>query len=117
MAAIPNELLLKNVGNTITDIYTALTTNGTIFVDLTITNTTAATIQINIMTLQASTGNLVYELQNVPIVAGGTLVWIGNGGGVTSGAKRIKKLNENNVLKISSDTATSCDVSAAYIDL
>jgi hypothetical protein len=106
----------KDIGTSVTNLYTAPSANGTIFLDFRVTNTTAGTIQINIQQLLTATGDTIYLIKSVPIVPGGTFVFVGNGGGA-NGAARCLVLSQNDVLKINSDTATSCDVSGTYYDM
>ena len=95
---------LNSVGTSATTVHTSNSDDAIISVRC--TNTTTSTINIDVFINDGS--NDYYLIKNAPIVSGGSLELI-------DGGSKIVMLN-NDVLKAKSDTASSLDVWASFVD-
>ena len=93
-----------NVGTSAATVHTSNSDDAIISVRC--ANTTTSTINIDVFINDGS--NDYYLIKNAPIVSGGSLELI-------DGGSKIVMLN-NDVLKAKSDTASSLDVWASFVD-
>jgi hypothetical protein len=105
MANVFTNGLVRDVGTSPVNIYTAPANKKSIVIELDVCNKTNAAIQVD--TYITSAGNDFYLVKNAPIPAGGTLQLI-------SGQKIVLKANE--ILKVVSNTATSVDAVASILE-
>jgi hypothetical protein len=94
----------RNVGTSAATVHTSNSDDAIISVRC--ANTTTSTISIDVFINDGS--NDYYLIKNAPIVPGGSLELI-------DGGSKIVMLN-NDVLKAKSDTASSLDVWASFVD-
>ena len=94
----------RNVGTSAATVHTSNSDDAIISVRC--ANTTTSTINIDVFINDGS--NDYYLIKNAPIVSGGSLELI-------DGGSKIVMLN-NDVLKAKSDTASSLDVWASFVD-
>jgi|TARA_B100000965_G_C19141119_1_gene561707 hypothetical protein len=94
----------RNVGTSAATVHTSNSDDAIISVRC--ANTTTSTINIDVFINDGS--NDYYLIKNAPIVPGGSLELI-------DGGSKIVMLN-NDVLKAKSDTASSLDVWASFVD-
>ena len=94
----------RNVGTSPVTVHTSNSDDAIISVRC--ANTTTSTISIDVYINDGS--NDYYLIKNAPIVSGGSLELI-------DGGSKIVMLN-NDVLKAKSDTASSLDVWASFVD-
>ena len=99
---------LNAVGTSATDVHTSNSDDAIISVRL--ANITTSTINADVFITSSVTGGSQnhYLIKNAPIVSGGSLELI-------DGGSKIVMLN-NDVLKAKSDTASSLDVWASFVD-
>lgn len=99
----------RSVGTTLTAIggYVVPASTQVAAVGLTVANTSAATISVDI-TLNDGT-NDTYVVKGAPIPVGGTLVAVG-------GEQKIV-MNTGDSIKVKSDTAASCDAILSLLEL
>jgi len=96
--------IARNVGTSAVTIRTANSDDAVISIRL--ANTTSATINVDAFINDGT--NDYYLIKEVPIVSGGSLELI-------DGGSKIVMVN-NDVLKVKSDTASSLDVWASFVD-
>ena len=94
----------RNVGTSAATVHTSNSDDA--IISIRCANTTTSTINIDVFINDGS--NDYYLIKNAPIVPGGSLELI-------DGGSKIVMLN-NDVLKAKSDTASSLDVWASFVD-
>ena len=94
----------KDVGTSFLDIHTSDSNDAIISIRL--GNTTTSTINVDVIITQGSDD--FYLIKNAPIVSGGSLELIDGGSKIV--------MQNNDVLKVKSDTASSVDVWASFVD-
>jgi len=94
----------RNVGTSAATVHTSNSDDA--IISIRCANTTTSTINIDVFINDGS--NDYYLIKNAPIVSGGSLELI-------DGGSKIVMLN-NDVLKAKSDTASSLDVWASFVD-
>jgi len=94
----------RNVGTSAATVHTSNSDDA--IISIRCANTTTSTINVDVFINDGS--NDYYLIKNAPIVPGGSLELI-------DGGSKIVMLN-NDVLKAKSDTASSLDVWASFVD-
>ena len=94
----------RNVGTSAATVHTSNSDDAIISVRC--ANTTTSTINIDIFINDGS--NDYYLIKNAPIVSGGSLELIDGGSKIV--------MQNNDILKAKSDTASSLDVWASFVD-
>ena len=94
----------RNVGTSAATIHTSNSDDAVISIRC--ANTTTSTINVDVFINDGS--NDYYLIKNAPIVSGGSLELIDGGSKIV--------MQNNDVLKAKSDTASSLDVWASFVD-
>jgi len=94
----------RNVGTSAATVHTSNSDDAVISIRC--ANTTTSTINVDVFINDGS--NDYYIIKNCPIVSGGSLELIDGGSRIV--------MKANDVLKVQSDTASSLDVWASFID-
>ena len=94
----------RNIGTSLTTIHTSNSDDA--IVSIRCANTTTSTINVDVFINDGS--NDYYLIKNAPIVSGGSLELIDGGSKIV--------MQNNDILKAKSDTASSLDVWASFVD-
>jgi|TARA_R100001591_G_scaffold6358_1_gene12643 hypothetical protein len=94
----------RNVGTSAATIHTSNSDDA--IVSIRCANTTTSTINVDVFINDGS--NDYYLIKNAPIVSGGSLELIDGGSKIV--------MQNNDILKAKSDTASSLDVWASFVD-
>ena len=94
----------RNVGTSAATVHTSNSDDA--IISIRCANTTTSTIQVDVFINDGS--NDYYLIKNAPIVSGGSLELIDGGSKIV--------MQNNDVLKAKSDTASSLDVWASFVD-
>ena len=94
----------RNVGTSAATVHTSNSDDAVISIRC--ANTTTSTIQVDVFINDGS--NDYYLIKNAPIVSGGSLELIDGGSKIV--------MQNNDILKAQSDTASSLDVWASFVD-
>ena len=96
------------VGTSTTSVYTVPADTTSTVIGLVVSNIHSAEISIDIQVTDTSAGTTVYLLKGAPIPVGGAIVPIG-------GEQKVV-LETTDILKITSDTASSADVLVSVLE-
>lgn len=96
------------VGTSTTSVYTVPADTTSTVIGLVVSNIHSAEISIDIQVTDTSAGTTVYMLKAAPIPIGGAIVPIG-------GEQKVV-LETTDILKITSDTASSADVIVSVLE-
>ena len=94
----------RNVGTSAATVHTSNSDDA--IISIRCANTTTSTIQVDVFINDGS--NDYYLIKNAPIVSGGSLELIDGGSKIV--------MQNNDILKAQSDTASSLDVWASFVD-
>ena len=94
----------RNVGTSAATVHTSNSDDA--IISIRCANTTTSTIQVDVFINEGS--NDYYLIKNAPIVSGGSLELIDGGSKIV--------MQNNDILKAQSDTASSLDVWASFVD-
>tara|TARA_R100000329_G_scaffold57818_1_gene52265 strand:+ start:150 stop:476 length:327 start_codon:yes stop_codon:yes gene_type:complete len=94
----------RNVGTSAATVHTSNSDDA--IISIRCANTTTSTIQVDVFINDGS--NDYYLIKNAPIVSGGSLELIDGGSKIV--------MQNNDILKAKSDTASSLDVWASFVD-
>ena len=94
----------RNIGTSAATVHTSNSDDA--IISIRCANTTTSTIQVDVFINDGS--NDYYLIKNAPIVSGGSLELIDGGSKIV--------MQNNDVLKAKSDTASSLDVWASFVD-
>ena len=94
----------RNVGTSAATVHTSNSDDA--IISIRCANTTTSTIQVDVFINDGS--NDYYLIKNAPIVSGGSLELIDGGSKII--------MQNNDILKAQSDTASSLDVWASFVD-
>jgi hypothetical protein len=94
----------RNVGTSAATVHTSNSDDA--IISIRCANTTTSTIQVDVFINDGS--NDYYLIKNAPIVPGGSLELIDGGSKIV--------MQNNDILKAKSDTASSLDVWASFVD-
>ena len=94
----------RNIGTSAATVHTSNSDDA--IISIRCANTTTSTIQVDVVINDGS--NDYYLIKNAPIVSGGSLELIDGGSKIV--------MQNNDVLKAKSDTASSLDVWASFVD-
>ena len=98
----------KNIGTVDSAVYTCPTSTATTIIGLNLANTTTGSVLANV-TLLNNDGDSCFVVKNAPIPNGGSLVAVG-------GDQKLV-MEANDIIKVSSDTASSVDVSLSILEI
>jgi hypothetical protein len=96
------------IGTSLTSIYTCPSNTVVTLIGLTIANVHTDNIKVSVKLDDDSTGNEVFIVKNAPVPVGGAL-------NVAGGNMKLV-LQENDVIKVQSDVASSADVIMSYLE-
>jgi len=94
----------RNIGTSAATVHTSNSDDA--IISIRCANTTTSTIQVDVFINDGS--NDYYLIKNAPIVSGGSLELIDGGSKIV--------MQNNDILKAQSDTASSLDVWASFVD-
>ena len=94
----------RNIGTSAATVHTSNSDDA--IISIRCANTTTSTIQVDVFINDGS--NDYYLIKNAPIVSGGSLELIDGGSKIV--------MQNNDILKAKSDTASSLDVWASFVD-
>ena len=94
----------RNIGTSLTTIHTSNSDDA--IISIRCANTTTSTINVDVVINDGTNDH--YIIKNCPIVSGGSLELIDGGSRIV--------MKANDILKVQSDTASSLDVWASFID-
>mgnify|MGYP001416962676 FL=1 len=98
----------KNIGTADSAVYTCPSATQTTIIGMNLANTTTGSVLANV-TLLDNDGDSCFVVKNAPIPNGGSLVAVG-------GDQKLV-MEANDIIKVSSDTATSVDVSLSILEI
>ena len=98
----------KNIGTADSAVYTCPSATQTTIIGMNLANTTTGSVLANV-TLLNDDGDSCFVVKNAPIPNGGSLVAVG-------GDQKLV-MEANDVIKVSSDTTTSVDVSLSILEI
>ena len=98
----------KNIGTADSAVYTCPGSTQTTIIGMNIANTTTGSVLANV-TLLNNDGDSCFVVKNAPIPNGGSLVAVG-------GDQKLV-MEANDIIKVSSDTASSVDVSLSILEI
>ena len=98
----------KNIGTADSAVYTCPSATQTTIIGMNLANTTTGSVLANV-TLLNDDGDSCFVVKNAPIPNGGSLVAVG-------GDQKLV-MEANDIIKVSSDTATSVDVSLSILEI
>ena len=98
----------KNIGTADSAVYTCPTSTATTIIGMNLANTTTGAIATSV-TLINNDGDSCFVVKNAPIASGGSLVTVG-------GDQKLV-MEANDIIKVSSDTASSLDVSLSILEI
>ena len=98
----------KNIGTADSAVYTCPSATQTTIIGMNLANTTTGSVLANV-TLLNNDGDSCFVVKNAPIPNGGSLVAVG-------GDQKLV-MEANDIIKVSSDTATSVDVSLSILEI
>ena len=96
------------VGTSAATIHTGPSSTETTIIGLSIANIHTSQIQVDVQ-LENNDGDNIYLIKTAPIPVGSTLVVVG-------GEQKVV-MNTSDVLKVTSDTATSADVALSILEI
>jgi len=96
------------VGTTPVTVYTGPASTSTTIIGLSVANITSSTITVNAQ-IENSDGDNIYLVKNAPVPAGSSLVIVG-------GDQKVV-IEDSDVLKVTSDTASSADVALSILEI
>ena len=99
---------VNNVGTSDSDVYTCPSATQTTIIGMNLANTTTGSVLANV-TLLNDDGDSCFVVKNAPIPNGGSLVAVG-------GDQKLV-MEANDIIKVSSDTTTSVDVSLSILEI
>lgn len=97
----------RNIGASLTTVYTGVAATQSVCVGLTVANTTGATVLVDVALTNTATD--YYIVKSAPVLTGGTLVVVGQD-------SKLVILN-GDTLRVKSDTATSVDAIASVLEV
>lgn len=97
-----------NVGTSPATVYTCPSSTETTIIGLTIANIHTSQIEVDVQ-LENNDGDNVYLIKDAPIPVGSSLVVVG-------GEQKVV-MNASDVLKVTSNTATSADVTLSILEI
>ena len=98
----------KNIGTADSAVYTCPSATQTTIIGMNLANTTTGSVLANV-TLLNDDGDSCFVVKNAPIPNGGSLVAVG-------GDQKLV-MEANDIIKVSSDTTTSVDVSLSILEI
>lgn len=98
-----------SVGTTETSVYTSPTGKTATIIGLSISNITSETIFVSVRLYDTSTATHAYLIKNAPVPTGGSLIVVG-------GDQKVI-IEDGDIIKVVSDTATSADVVLSVMEL
>ena len=98
----------KNIGTADSAVYTCPSATQTTIIGMNLANTTTGSVLANV-TLLNNDGDSCFVVKNAPIPNGGSLVAVG-------GDQKLV-MEANDIIKVSSDTASSVDVSLSILEI
>ena len=98
----------KNIGTADSAVYTCPSATQTTIIGMNLANTTTGSVLANV-TLLNNDGDSCFVVKNAPIPNGGSLVAVG-------GDQKLV-MEANDIIKVSSDTTTSVDVSLSILEI
>ena len=98
----------KNIGTADSAVYTCPSATQTTIIGMNLSNTTTGSVLANV-TLLNNDGDSCFVVKNAPIPNGGSLVAVG-------GDQKLV-MEANDIIKVSSDTTTSVDVSLSILEI
>ena len=104
MAQDFEQYIQRNVGTSAATVHTSNSDDA--IISIRCANTTTSTINVDVFINDGS--NDYYLIKNAPIVSGGSLELIDGGSKIV--------MQNNDILKAKSDTASSLDVWASFVD-
>ena len=99
---------VNNVGTSDSDVYTCPSATQTTIIGMNLANITTSAVAADI-TLVNNDGDSCFVVKNAPIASGGSLVTVG-------GDQKLV-MEANDIIKVSSDTASSVDVSLSILEI
>lgn len=97
----------RNIGTSLTTVYTCPSATEAVVIGVTVANTTGATVYADVVVTISATD--YYIVKTAPVPSGGSLVAVG------VNAKLV--LNASDIIKVKSDTATSLDAFASVLEI
>ena len=96
----------KEVGTTLTDVYTVASSTTTVVIVITLSNRSGNQINCDLM-LNVASGDDVYLIRNIPIPNGSSFEWM-------AGNKLVMETGDK--LQVKSDAAASLDVAISVLE-
>lgn len=96
------------VGTSAASVYTCPASTETTIIGLSVANIVTSQIEVSVQ-IENNDGDNIYVIKNAPIPVGSALVVVG-------GDQKVV-LNASDVLKVTSNTATSADVSLSILEI
>ena len=96
----------KEVGTTLTDVYTVASSTTTVVIGITLANRSGNQINCDLM-LNVASGDDVYLIRNIPIPNGSSFEWM-------AGNKLVMETGDK--LQVKSDAAASLDVAISVLE-
>ena len=96
----------KEVGTTLTDVYTVASSTTTVVIVITLSNRSGNQINCDLM-LNVASGDDVYLIRNIPIPNGSSFEWM-------AGNKLVMETSDK--LQVKSDAAASLDVAISVLE-